>query len=565
MIAALLAGMVLSLCGADFAVPETGTVAFRRDRVPLSALTMAGLSRDLEILARGLGGQTAEERQAAARMLALAMALDPANGRARELLAAYRNGRHKRLAEPARIATCHTRIWQMIGWLETPDAGADGNALAGCLKDVMVVSDPKHPQAAGLRKAGSKGAWAGWVPGIQAYRGQENPVRPADELFNGTDVPAGNGNTPLENSRVFTILWKPAKNGDPASWVLGPGSLRMEAQAGHETFSITIDTGDADNPLAPLARTLESLMDAWHNPLPQGLRIRIYSRTIDLTPDCGKPQPISAAAAVLASSAITGRAPEAIVIGHIDESGMLSLSADFWDQIMALGPGKGRRLVLPAAAAGWLPSLLALEKPGFFLDYEVLLADGFRDLLDLSAKEPDETVSAACVKFSELRARGAGQEIREYLTNRFVRERLEELGRDVPFHASATMLLAQASGRQPAQVSRGVLAAELRRALEPLAWIAAIDGRDFTDAELKKLSEGCQLCQTDVQRIERLAAKTDLDLLERARAVVSTSRNPDRSSSSHGTAAAFPGIRDDLVRVFKELSKEIEEETRGAW
>ena len=565
MIAGLLAAMVVSLCAGDFAVPQTGPVAFRRDRVPLSALAMAGLSRDLEILARGLAGQTAEERQAAARMLALATVLDPANARARELLAAYQNGRHKRHAEPSRIETCHARIWQIIGWLEIPDAGADGNALANCLKDVMSVSDPKHPQAAGLRKAGAQGAWAGWVPGIRAYGGQENPLKRADELFGATDVLGGNGNTLLENARVFTMLWTPEKNDDPTAWVLGPGSLRMEAQAGQERFSITIDTGDADNPLAPLARSLETLMHAWHNPLPEGLHIRIYSRTIDLTPDSGKLQPISAAAAVLASAAITGREPEAIVIGEIDESGTLSLPPDFWDQIMALGPGKGRRLVLPAAAATWLPSLLALEKPGFFLDYEVLLADGFRDLLDLTAKEPEAEVAAACAKFREIRERAATQEIGAYLANRFVLERLEELARDVPCHASAEMLLSQAGGRQSAQVTRAVLAAELRRALEPMAWIAATDGHEPSDAELKKLGETHQLCQAGVESIERLAAKTDLDLLERTRAVVTTSRNPDRGSRLNASAAEFSGIRDDIIQLFKELSKELEEETGGAW
>lgn len=558
MIAGLLAAMVVSLCAADFAVPQAGPVAFRRDRVPLSALAMAGLSRDLEILARGLAGQTAEERQAAARMLALATVLDPANGRARELLATYQNGRHKRHAEPARIETCHARIWQMIGWLEIPDAGADGNALANCLKDVMAVSDPKHPQAAGLRKAGAKGAWAGWVPGIRAYGGQENPLRRADELF------GGNGNTLLENARVFTMLWTPAKNGDPAPWVLGPGSLRMEAQAGQERFSITIDTGDADNPLAPLARSLETLMQAWHNPLPEGLHIRIYSRTVDLTPDSGKLQPISAAAAVLASAAITGREPEAIVIGAIDEAGSLSLPPDFWDQIMALGPGKGRRLVLPAAAAAWLPSLLALEKPGFFLDYEVLLANGFRDLLDLTAKEPAAEVAAACAKFRELRERAATQEIGAYLANRFVRERFEELARDAPFHISAELLLVQAGGRKPAQVTRGVLAAELRRALEPMAWIAATDGREPTDAELKKLGESRQLCQAGIARMEHYSEKTDLDLLERARSLVSTSRIPDRGSRSRGTAAAFLSLRDDLIRLLNELAQELAEETGSA-
>ena len=564
--------MVLCVCAADFAVPETGPIPFRRDRVTLSALAMAGLARDLEILARGLSGQTAEERQAAARMLALAMVLDPANAQARELLAAYQNGRHKRQSDPARIDPCHARLWQTIAWLESAKAGADGNVLAACLKDVMAVSNPKHPQAVVLSKAGEKGKWDGWVPGIQEYGGLEYTSRPTDGILLTAGAFAGSGEILLTDARVFTVLWKPAKPSDSktsSAWVLGPGSLRMEAKSIQNiekpAFSITIDTGDADDPLAPLARSLEKMMHAQHSPLPQGLHIRIYCRTIDLTPGSGKIQPISAAAAVLASAAITGRAPQAIVIGDIDESGTLSLPADFWYQIMALGPGKGRRLVLPAAAAAWLPSLLTLEKPQFFFDYEVMLADDFRDLLDLTTMHPDDPIAAACAKFRELRDRAAEQEIGAYLANRFVRERLDELASNAPFHASAALLRDQAHGRQAKQLTRGVLAAELLLALEPLAWIAATAERDPTTEELKKLGQSRQLSQANIERMERHAAKTDLDLLERARAVVSTSRNLDRMNRSRGDISEFLSLRQSLIRLLNELEEELAEEAGSAW
>ena len=62
------------------------------------------------------------------------------------------------------------------------------------------------------------------------------------------------------------------------------------------------------------------------------------------------------------------------VLGRVDENGALTLPKSFWEQMLALGPGNGKRLVLPASAAGWLPSLLAIGKPGIFMDYEVLLA-----------------------------------------------------------------------------------------------------------------------------------------------------------------------------------------------
>jgi len=558
--AGLLAGLLVSLCAADFAEPESGPVAFRRDRVPLSAGTMAGLSHNLEILARGLAGETAAERQAAARMLAIAMVLDPGNARARESLAAYRNGSHKSHADPALLDKSHARIWRIIAWLETADAGAHGNALADCIKDVMVISDSKHPRAAALREAGEKGAWAGWVPGIQAYDLRETAAGSTEESPHSAEVMADDDGIPLEKARVLTVMWQAPANDKSAARVLGPASLRMAAQMidGHGVprFSIVIGSGEADVPPSPLAGMLETLMRAQHSPLPQGIRILISSRNIDLSPGSGKSQPISAAAAVLASAAITGREPEAMIIGHIDESGTLSLPPDFWAQILALGPGKGQRLVLPAAAAAWLPSLLALENPGFFMDYEVLLADGYRDLLDLTAKEPDAAAAGAGVKFREIRERMANQEIGAYLANRFVRQRLEEISQAAPYHASAAMLLLQGSGNRPQQVSRAVLASELRGAIGRMAWIHQAEELDAVLVERGRFSEVYKSSRLAVDRLERHAAKTDLDLWESAKALTGALWSLNRATRRRGddevVRAAIETAWIDFKRHYRE-------------
>ena len=506
-------------------MPETGAVAFRRDRVPLSAVTMAGLSSDLEILARNLTGQAPPERTAAARMLALAMVLDPANARARELSAARQNGPDPADANPARIDASHARTWKIIAWLETADAGVHGNALADCLKDVIVVSDPTHPQAAVVREAGEKGAWAGWVPALQTDEAPESTAGDPEEFAQSpeVEVASGEGAILLPKARVFCLLWQRVNNDKSGARGLIPASLRMTAEAIHgddkPPFSIVIGSGGADVPPVPLAGRLETLMRTQHGTLPRGFRIRIYSREINLSPASGNPQPISAAAAVLVSAAITGREPEAIVIGHIDESGTLGLPPYFWDQILALGPGNGRRLVLPAAAADWLPSLLALENPAFFLDYEVLLADDYRDLLDLTAKDPGEALAQAGVRFREIRERADSQETGAYLANRFVRQRLEDISQAVPHHASASMLLLHGSVKRPQQVSREVLASELRRAIRPMAEFQEPGDPDSVVDMDDRFNELYKSCRLAVDKLERHAARTDLDLLESAKAL----------------------------------------------
>lgn len=559
----LVSCMLVSLCAADFAMPESGPVAFRRDRVPLSAGTMAGLSRNLEVLARGLAGQTAAERQAAARMLALAMVLDPANARARELLAAYRNGSHKHRADPALVNRSHARIWQIITWLESPDAGTHGNALADCIKDVMVISDSKHPRAVALHEAGEQGAWTGWVHEIEAYERRETAARHTEEPIHSAEVVAGDAGILLEMARVSTVMWQVTGNDRSAAWVLAPASLRMAAKKidgrGEPRFSIVIGSDEVDGPPPPLAATLDTLMRTQHGPPPQGIRILIYSRNTDLSSGSGKIQPISAAAAVLASAAITGCEPEAMVIGHIDESGTLGLPTDFWDLLLALGPGKGHRLVLPAAAADWLPSFLALENPGFFMDHEVLLADDFQDLLDLTAKEPDGAVAEACVKFREIRERMANQEIGAYLANRFVRQRLQELSQAAPYHASAAMLLLQGAGNRPPHVSRAVLASELRRAIGQMAWIRQIEDLNAAMEEGGRFSEVYKSSRLAVDRLERYAARTDLDLWESARALTAALWSVTRTMRRHGDPEVVRAAIDNASTDFKRYYREVDD------
>jgi hypothetical protein len=501
-----------------------------------------------------LPGETAAERQAAARMLALAMALDPANANARELLAAYQNGAQKPEPDAGQLGKSLARIWQLVAWLETPEAGENGQALAACLKDVLVISDPKHPRAAALRKAGEKGAWAGWVPGIDAYGSEKTAADHGIEI-----QPAAEGGILLEKARVRTVLWRKPLEDESAEWALGPALLRMTATADeHAAFSIVIGSGEMESRLAPQARMLENMLAAQYDPLPHGIRIRIDSREFGQAPPSGTRQSISAAAAVLASAAITGREPEAYIIGQVDASGAFKLPTGFWDQLQALGPGKGRRLVLPAAAADWLPSVLAMENPGFFMDYEVLLAEDFRHLLDLSAKTPDGDVAAATAKFREIRERAGSQDVRSYLANRFVRQRLDELAQSAPFHASAAMLLTQAKGDRPTLVKREVLAAELRRATQPMAWIMKFSDQDFSDEEIKKLGETHDLCRARVDRMERYAAKTDLDLLERARAAAIALRNLDRAARARGehwqVRESVRGSRADFIRLYEELA-----------
>ena len=588
-IAGWLAAMGVSLFAGDFASPAEGPVAFRRDRIPLDADAMAGLSKELEELAGRLNPKSAASRRGAAQMLALAMALDPANARARELVAEYQDGRHKSDGDAEKIERCRTGILRYVAWLQAPEAGSQGQSLAACLNDIIAISDPESSQAGASDGVAERGAWAGWIPGVSAYETKvvakvvakvDDPAGPRPRV-----VPGKKNEILLSAAQIHTLLWQNAGKAEAPNWILATSPLKMSARklAADEDgepypFSIGIGPGDVGGTFSQLGVSIRTLLAGHHGNLPPGYHISITSEELEQSILSKKRQSLSAAAAVLASSALSGREPEAIIIGQIDEAGKLKLPTGFWDQIQALGKGSGQRLVLPADAAEYLSAQLAMEKPGFFLEYEVLLASSFKELLDLTAKTPDGTLATATTKFREIQSRVGTQDVRQYIANPFVRKRIAEVVQDAPAHYSARMLLLQAAGSRPTLITRKVLAAELRRAIEPMDWVvktASIPLKEdtkainysphrFSAADIGKFDEIYDLCRTRLDSLDRYVEKNDTELMDRTRKVNIAIRSLYRASRTRGqyyaVAAVVRSACRDLIQIHAELSTELARE-----
>ena len=235
------AAMSVALFAGEFAPPAEGPVAFRRDQIPLNPDAMADLSRQLETMASGLDGTTATSRRGAAQMLALAMALDPANNKARELVAAYQQNRRNPAPDAAQLEANRARMRPYLAWLESPEAGRDGQALATCLKDVLPLTDPKLAQAPPDSKPNEAGAWDGWIPNISAYE----PPKQDDSQKNppGQGSGAKQRDLLLTHAQVLTLLWRKAGKDETAGWMLACAPLQMS----------TIKVGEPSKWQPPLA------------------------------------------------------------------------------------------------------------------------------------------------------------------------------------------------------------------------------------------------------------------------------------------------------------------------
>jgi hypothetical protein len=414
------------------------------------------------------------------------------------------------------------------------------------------------------------------VPDVSAYDNQlvaknedpnpNNPTQPSE---------AGKSNV-LESAKVHTLLWQKVGGPDSSKWELASSPLEMTAMktAGEgedsHSFSVKIGPGGEGDQLEKIRSNIRRLLVAKHGAQTRGVRITINSSQLEKSLESHKLHSISAASAVLASAALTGREPDAIILGLVDGDGLYKMPTGLWDQLQALGKGSGRRLILPAEAATILPSILALEKPGFFMDYEVLLAADYKQLLELAAKTPEGPLASATAKFREIRERAGTQDLRLYIANTFVKQRLMAVLQEAPAHFSAKMLLTQAAGNRPTLVARAVLASELRRALEPMKWLVRDNDGDgqndwLGSAEIAKLGQTYETCRSQVEAFERYADKADRPLIERAKELTAAIRNLDRATRTRGESylveSAVYTARGQLTRLAKAVNEELATET----
>ena len=563
--ALLLAGTMVAATAGNFALPAEGPVAFRRDRVPLDVDTISKLSAQLVTLADGMEDNTPGERRGAAQMLALALALDPGNGRARKVLKEFENGEHMPDIDLDGLASSRVRIWQWISWLDTAEAGTHGQALAACLKDVSAISDPKDPRAEELLANGEKGAWAGWIPATVAY---EEPdlveITPKDDSPQQPTEPL---NATLTKATVSTPLWRAVDKSEPTQWALALAPLQMEVAStteddgSHSRFSVILGRTETDEQLKRLIEPLRELLTVQHGRLPAGRTVTINSPELQTSLRSNKRQSISGAVAVLASAAVTGLEPSAAIIGTLDSKGTFKLPTNFWDHLRAVKSGTGGRLVLPAEAAAYLPSILAMENPKFFMDHEVVLAADFEQLLNLSAKKPDDAFGKISAQFREIREKMGSQPLGPYVANGFIRRRLAEIAQAAPYHYSAKMLAIQGAGNRPIYVIRPVVISELRRAIEPLEWVVEYGHSYYETAQANALGTTFEKCRGEIERLLRYTEKADRELVDQVLTMVTLLRPMERAAKAkqnpddYGSNNALDSAISAFLRSHADVSR----------
>ena len=548
---------VAVLAAGPFPMPKDGPLPFRRDRLPLDADTLRGLSAELVVLGQSLNGDTPAGRHAAAQSLALALALDPMNPSARETLESFHEGQpagEKASASPS------ARIRQLTSWLESEEAGKEARALGACLRDVLAAVElPENPPVA------QEGAWRGWVPELAAYHPVEAP--PQKPQADTPVTPQGSALARREGE-IFAPIW--VRNGELQRDVFQKVKVSMKElppREGESTppGSFRVELQGANGAFAETGKALTSVVGKLHDgQLPTArLGLSLGKGAFPEHPDAG----LSAAAVVLMDAAVSGREPAGIVIGRIEKTGKLASPPHLADRLLALAGGDGGRLILPREAEPFLASVLVLAGPDFFLKYEVIYASNARELVERATAKPSGPAGEAAELFAEIRSKaGSSSSVGSYVANRFVRQRLAEIFQKFPDHASARLLWQQGGGEVPLKLVRPVIAAEISRSLDALTWLTGLDASETI--QVRKLEQAQETCRNEIERLERYVATDDRALLDRYREVLQSIRAfarevRERSSSSvdyyydqsksenalHELKRAYQNYREELAKI----------------
>lgn len=529
-----LMGMLAMDAGARFVAPAEGPVPFRRDRLALDAEAMSDLSKQLEALARSMDPRTARHRRGAAQLLALAIALDPLNADAtRSMTTLSQNGSPLRPAQET-IDQAVNRVMGTLRWLDRNDAGDDSRALAACIKDMMLLLDPQNVLLQLSAGNGERGSWKSWIPEIIAYEPEpEVPARaPERQAEPQEPSPSRAANKPFR-AEIHTVIWQQKESGGTNRWLLQPTPIELRANqssSSSDVASLIIDTPAASAAYGNALRSLMSPVLRERGPLVRGWRFRIHSDALEQSLGSNKSQFPQAALAVLTASALKGSKTRATVLGRFDERGSFRQTPLMWDQVRALGKANHQRLILPAESEALALSWLALEKPEFFVHYEVMLAADLAEACRFAAEEePEPTTADALQRFKNFCTASIGKNLRNFIVNPNVKRSLNDIARQLPQHLSAKALLLQADSNRPTSLHRLVLASELRRIAEPIEWIVKLEDPLKIPLDRPKISDVHDECRRDLDALEKYVSKNDRPLLLSATKTMDAVRGLDRA------------------------------------
>lgn len=568
LLSALAIGLLLATPSAEAVfIAPTDHAPFRRDQLPIDKETMQQLSNQLATLCATLDAEDPAQQRTAAQFLALAQALDPVNRQAQDMLDRYSKEEAPAAPRSNDLTLAKTRAWRTQSWLASDEAGADGKSLSLCLGDVLAKVDPEHPSAVAYKT--EQGKWTDWVAAADRFAKKEEPAIADNGGKSVEIIPDQKKEDDQNTNREVAFALNSASISSPVM-IYNEGTSSYDLKLLPVSLSTSIDEArkefryhfkDVDeNRIRPVLLAINKSTVPWleekFNGLPRGGVVNLALPPKEIYSVRRNGENISAAAAVLAAASLSGQEPTGIVIGIVQPDGKLALPANGWQLIRSLSSAPPSRIVLPKSCADLLLGLLSLDDLAFFMKHDVLLADNIEEMLSYTKKTPDATLAAALSNFAGIREK-ATSSLGPFVSNQFVRGRLETIAAAMPSYASAQYLLIQAKGKRATQFSDKVTAHELRAALAPLNSLVELysDNDDKTWPTYVQMQSAHEACRAALDPLDRLIASTERQIYGEAIDLANTARTLSRAIkkvSDKGYDVKVKGFHD------KSLSESID-------
>jgi hypothetical protein len=165
-----------------------------------------------------------------------------------------------------------------------------------------------------------------------------------------------------------------------------------------------------------------------------------------------------------------------------------------------------------------------MEKPEFFMKFEVLLASSPEEAIRLCAMKPDPELAAILARFKEIKDKSDAAALGPYLANVYVRKRLVEISQAAPYHLSAKLLAIQGAGSRPRSVDKKILAAEILAAIDPLNEYAEMDLLAMNKQKIAAMETALKASRERLGGIERYADMRDKELINTPEDVIADLR-----------------------------------------
>lgn len=507
----LVVAAVPAVRAAVFVAPQDDALVVRRDELLLDESAMRSLAGDLAQLAAAAAAEPSPHgMRAAAQFLALGNMLDANQKELREVAGELAGQRTPKAPDEAGLARARKRVDDMVGWLESPEAGATGQKLASYLKDPLAaMTDAGHAKV----DAAAQERWKGIVAPLAAFQDKPAPPKPPKQSEPETssdqdsaqndpqpphDQPAtSHPEIKLETAAIEVpfLAWDAERGRYSAVLAKVKGTMKKNPEKqgfsfrfptdGLSDFTSLVKAMRRGQPKEVAYSAVRSLHPKLPEPVETQLSVGDQQKYVDDNIDV-----LVGAAAVLMDASLSGIEPrkDVVLIGYPDAEGKWRSPRRMWERLKTFSDlsadSPGGLLVVPTEAAATLEAFLVFEKPEFFLKYEVVLAGTYSEVVELvrSTNQP-AWFTQASANFAQLRKAAPSSGLGVYLASRPVRERLQEIRTQAPRHASAALLLKQGSGLRPFKVCRQVAAEELRIRTFPMASASGYSEWEHPDSE----------------------------------------------------------------------------------